>query len=283
MADLSEPELLRVLDGAVKVTRAAAVPVMQMFRRSPVVWSKDAQGRRVIAKPEAGRVENPVTEADIAANQILLEGLLPLLPGSAWLSEESADAAARLDADLVWIVDPIDGTREYVEGVPEFAISVALVGGGVPLLAVLYNPAAEDLFTAVRGLGCLRNGQETSVRPVEDLSQAVLLASRTETGRGEFAVFSERMQVRTLGSTAYKLALVAGGEAQVYFTRKPRNEWDVAAGVLLCTEAGATVTDLGGDLHAFNRPDPRCRGVVTALPGLHRQVLDLIHEVGTLE
>jgi len=256
---------------------------MEMFRCRPTVWNKDKDGRHMAVDPSAERVKNPVTAADLAADRILHQGLPPLLPGSAWLSEESRDDPVRLDAELVWIVDPIDGTREYVEGVPEFAISVALVSDGVPLLAVLYNPAADDLFSALRGLGCWRNGEPTRVTSVDALSDATLLASRTETARGEFSVFQDRMQVRTLGSTAYKLALVAGGEAQAYFTRKPRNEWDVAAGVLLCSEAGATVTDLGGDLHVFNRASPRCRGVVTALPALHEQVLGLIHEVGTLE
>jgi len=283
MASLSSAELRRVLEGAVEITRAAALPVMRMFQQNPAVWSKDKDGVRSLADGEGGRVENPVTEADLAADQILRDGLLKLLPGSAWLSEESVDDPVRLDAEMVWIVDPIDGTREYVAGVPEFAISVALVSAGVPLIAVLYNPAVDDLFTAVRGQGCWRNGQISKVTHVEDLAQATLLASRTETGRGEFALFSDRMQVRSMGSTAYKLALVAGGEAQAYFTRKPRNEWDVAAGVLLCTEAGAIVTDLGGDVHVFNRPNPRCRGVVTALPTLHGQVLAMIHKVGTLE
>ena len=91
------------------------------------------------------------------------------------------------------------------------------------------------------------------------------------------------MAIRSLGSTAWKLALVAGGEAQAYFTRKPRNEWDIAAGVLLCSEAGAEVTDLGGDPHVFNRANPLCRGVVTAQRELHGTVLAMIHEVGTLE
>jgi myo-inositol-1(or 4)-monophosphatase len=283
MPPLSETELRDLLAAAVEVTRAAAAPVMSMFRQQPVLWNKLADGSRERVQPEAGRVHNPVTEADLAADRLLHDGLLALLPGSAWLSEESVDDHVRLDADLVWIVDPIDGTREYVEGVPEFAISVALVSAGSPLLAVLYNPALDDLFTAARGLGCWRDGKPTQVTSVEDLGEATLLASRTETGRGEFSVFSERMKIRALGSTAYKLALVAGGEAQAYFTRKPRHEWDIAAGVLLCTEAGATVTDLGGDPHVFNRPNSRCRGVVTALPHLHAEVLGMIHAVGTLE
>jgi len=283
MDKLTDIELRRLLDGAVEVTRAAAVPVMQMFRHQPVTWSKDDEGNKTLVVTDSERVKNPVTEADLAADRILREGLLPLLEGSAWLSEESVDDPSRLEAERVWIVDPIDGTREYVNGVPEFAISVALVESSVPVLAVLYNPAEDILFTALKGLGCWRNGVLSSLQSVDSLGEVTLLASRTETGRGEFSVFSDRMQIRSLGSTAWKLALVAGGEAQAYFTRKPRNEWDIAAGVLLCTEAGAKVTDLGGDQHVFNRANPRCRGVVTAQPEFHPAVLEMIDEVGTLE
>ncbi len=283
MDKLTDIELRRLLDGAVEVTRAAAVPVMQMFRHQPVTWSKDDEGNKTLVVTDSERVKNPVTEADLAADRILREGLLPLLEGSAWLSEESVDDPSRLEAERVWIVDPIDGTREYVNGVPEFAISVALVESSVPVLAVLYNPAEDILFTALKGLGCWRNGVLSSLQSVDSLGEVTLLASRTETGRGEFSVFSDRMQIRSLGSTAWKLALVAGGEAQAYFTRKPRNEWDIAAGVLLCTEAGAKVTDLGGDQHVFNRANPRCRGVVPAQPEFHPAVLEMIDEVGTLE
>jgi len=283
MNKLTDVELRRLLDAAVEVTRAAAVPVMQLFRHQPVTWSKDEDGNKTLVEAGSGRVKNPVTEADLAADRLLREGLLPLLEGCAWLSEESVEDPSRFDAERVWIVDPIDGTREYVNGVAEFAISVALVESSVPVLAVLYNPAEDILFTAIRGLGCWRNGVSCSISSVPTLGEVTLLASRTETGRGEFSVFSDRMRIRSLGSTAWKLALVAGGEAQAYFTRKPRNEWDIAAGVLLCTEAGAKVTDLGGEQHVFNRANPRCRGVVVAQREFHSDVLEMIYEVGTLE
>jgi len=276
-------ELRSLLDGAVAVTRQAAVPVLDMFRQDPQVWTKDSQGVRREARPGEGRIRNPVTEADLAADQLLREGLLELLPGSGWLSEETADTDARLGCEAVWIVDPIDGTREYVEGVPDFALSVALSVSGDPALAVLFNPARQDLFTALAGNGVWRNGEPISATARLDLDGATLLASRTETKRGEFAAFAERMQVREVGSTAYKLALLAAGEADAYFTRKPRNEWDVAAGILLCREAGSRVTDLGGADHRFNRKDPLCRGVVASSPAIHDGIMAMIGAVGTLE
>ena len=110
-----------------------------------------------------------------------------------------------------------------------------------------------------------------------------MLASRTETRRGDFEPFRSILEIREVGSTAYKLGLVATGEGDAYFTRKPRNEWDVAAGILLCREAGMTVTDLGGEEHTFNRPNPLCRGVVACAPGVYGPVFGLIEEIGTLE
>ena len=112
---------------------------------------------------------------------------------------------------------------------------------------------------------------------------SILLASRTETRRGDFEPFRAKMEIREVGSTAYKLGLVATGFGDCYFTRKPRNEWDVAAGVLLGREAGLRVTDLGGSEHRFNRPDPLCRGVVACASGLYAEVFGMIEAIGTLE
>jgi len=267
-----------LLPGVVDAVRLAARPVMERFRTRQTVWDKD-EGRSV-AGPSAG---NPLSEADLLADEILHRELLALLPGSGWLSEETVDSPARLGCEAAWIVDPIDGTREYVDGVPEFAISVALAHGGEAVLAVLLNPAKGELYTAIRGVGAFRDGSPVTASTRADLTGATLLASNTEMKRGEFAIFEDRMTLQPVGSTAYKLALLAAGIGDVYFTRKPRNEWDVAAGILLCREAGAAVTDLGGVRHTFNRPDPLCRGVVAASAGVHGEVMSLIGEVGTLE
>ena len=255
---------------------------MELFESGFKVWDKDDGGQEV-DEAKTRDVKNPVTEADLKADAILQEDLLALLPGSGWLSEETADSPQRLGCRAVWIVDPIDGTREYTEGVPEFAISVGLALDGQVVLGVLFNPAKNDLFTGRIGGGVFRNGEACAALQRDEFSGSTLLASRTETRRGEFEPFRQAMEIREVGSTAYKLALVAGGEAHVYLTRKPRSEWDVAAGVMLCLEAGAAVTDLGGEPHRFNRENPRCRGVVVAAPGIHAEVMDQIAAIGTLE
>lgn len=272
---MQSPESL--LPQVVAITREAAVPVMSLFRQAQTVWNKEGD-QRVEA---TGPVKNPLTEADLAADRILRERLLALLPGSGWLSEETADSPDRLDREAVWVVDPLDGTREYVEGVPQFALSVGLSLGGEVALAVLLNPALDDLFTAIAGQGARRRGRPIAGSTRSTLDGATILASRSEARRGEFEPFARRMTIRQIGSTAYKLALAAAGEGDAYFTRKPRNEWDVAAGVLLCREAGLTVTDQGGAAHTFNRPSPLCRGVVTSAPALHAEVLAMIEEAGT--
>ncbi len=266
-----------LLQGTIEVVHAAAVEVMTRYRSKQTVWDKADGGTE-----SAGHAGNPLTEADLAADRVLREGLLDLLPGSGWLSEETADDPARLARELVWIVDPIDGTREYVEGVDQFAISVALCQGGDPVLGVLLNPATDQLVCAVRGGGVTLNGAPVQPAASRPLAGATLLASRTESRRGEFEPFKNTMQVVDMGSTAWKLGLVAAGQGHAYFTRKPRNEWDIAAGVMLCREAGAVVTNLDGERHVFNRPDPLLRGVVAAVPGVHDGVLAMIREAGSL-
>ena len=281
-SSLHDPILDELLEGAVAAARAAAVPVMELFESSYSIWDKDDSGAAMSSESNAP-VANPVTEADLAADRVLNHELLRLLPDAGWLSEETADSPDRLEKKAVWIVDPIDGTREYTQGEPEFAISVALALEGQVVLGVLLNPAKDELFAGRLGGGVFRNGSKLRHSDCNRLEGAVLLASRTETRRGEFEPFRALMEIREVGSTAYKLGLVATGEGDVYFTRKPRNEWDVAAGILLCREAGMMVTDLGGDSHRFNRPDPLCRGVVACAPALHAPLFDMINEIGTLE
>lgn len=280
--DPSDPLLDDLLAGVTEAARAAAVPVMELFRTAQTVWEKADDGSRRVAGVE--EVENPLTEADLAADSLLHRRLGELLPEAGWLSEETSDSPERLGREAVWIVDPIDGTREYSRGIPEFAISVALALRGDVVLGLLLNPATDQLVTARSGGGVLRDGHPvppSSTR--QELDGAILLASRTETRRGEFEPFKARMEVRELGSTAWKLGLIASGQGDAYFTRKPRNEWDVAAGILLCREAGLSVTDLGRACHTFNRPSPLCRGVVAASPTIHDELMSMIEAIGTLE
>ena len=221
---------------------------------------------------------NPVTTADIEANTVLQETLLGAFPESGWLSEESADDGERLRKEWVWIVDPLDGTREFIAGIDEFAVSVALVQGDAPVLAVTYNPAVGCMSHCRRGFGTFSNGQPVRVTDRAQLNGASVVASRSETRRGLFAGFEDILKITPTGSIAHKLAEVAGGRADLTVSLAPKNEWDVCAGVLLAEEAGAKVTDLDGRPFAFNQSDTLRNGVIAANPSLYPELFRLVAE-----
>ncbi|WP_448379719.1 3'(2'),5'-bisphosphate nucleotidase CysQ [Gloeomargarita sp.] len=199
--------------------------------------------------------DDPLTQADVAANQILQASLLGAFPEDGWLSEETQDNPHRLTRQRVWVVDPIDGTRELVAGIPEYALSVALVVAGMPQLGGVYNPATEELFLGVVGQGVTANGQP--VRADHPLgAQPLVLASRSEVQRGEWTQFQEQMAVQAVGSIAYKLALVAAGRADATLSLRPKHEWDVAGGVALVLAAGGVVTTATGAPLVFNQMPP---------------------------
>jgi len=218
---------------------------------------------------------DPVTTADMEANQSLRASLLELLPDSGWLSEETADSAHRLSAARVWVVDPMDGTKSFLQGLPEFTVSVALVEQGVPVLGVVYNPLTEEMFTAVRRAGAFLNGRRLAVTSRQRLPGATLLASRSEYRGRRFQVFRQTCRIQPLGSIAYKMARVAAGMADGVVSLKPKSEWDLCAGTLLVEEAGGRVTDLEGVPLGFNRPDPGRMGVAATNGRIHGELLAL--------
>jgi len=239
-------------------------------RAGTLIRQKRLQG--VVAE-EKLHGAGPVTSADRAADDSLHRELLWLAPAG-WLSEERVDDHRRLHQRRVWIVDPLDGTIEFVRGLPEYAVSVALVEDGDPILAVIHNPATGDFFWAERGVGAFRNARAIRVRESERL-----LASRTEFRRGEFAPVAAAWDIKAIGSTAYKMALVAAGEAAATFSRGPKWEWDVCAGALLVEEAGGLATQAFGESLRFNAPDPRVGSILAAAPGAWERVRHQIEEL----
>lgn len=219
--------------------------------------------------------QDVLTQADLMANQILQARLSSAFPDDGWLSEESVDDAARLSCRRIWIVDPIDGTREYIAGVPEYAVSVALISDGTPLLACVYNPETNEMFAAARGRGTELNGKRVQCK--QNASQPFsLLASRSEYKRGEWDRF-QHQHVKVVGSIAYKLALVAAGFADATFSLGPKSEWDIAAGVLLVSEAGGVAADKSGQSFVFNQPQVRVNGIVAASSHALHDILALIN------
>lgn len=215
-----------------------------------------------------------LTQADLLANEILKRKLLTAFPGDGWLSEESGDDAARLSCHRVWVVDPIDGTREYVEGLPEYAVSVALVVGGMVALACVFNPETDEMFSAQRGFGTFLNGKRVQCKQ-HSHDRLVLLASRTEYQRGEWERFSVD-EVKPIGSIAYKLALVAAGCADATFSLGPKSEWDIAAGVLLVTESGGVVMDKSRCTFVFNQSNVLVNGIIASSSHCARRLMAMI-------
>lgn len=203
-----------------------------------------------------------LTEADLAANQVLKNALMGAFPDDGWLSEETEDNPERLLKKRVWIVDPIDGTREFIQGIPEYAISVALVENGWPVLAGVYNPETKECFHAVKGGGAFCNQVRIACRQTAS-EPYTLLASRSEFNRGEWSPFASQ-DVRVIGSIAYKLALVAAGRADATFSLGPKSEWDIAAGVLLMTEAGGYAGACDGLPYLFNQTHCRVKNIAAA-------------------
>jgi len=206
---------------------------------------------------------NPVTTADLEANRRIRETIQKSFSHDGWLSEEDKDGSERLQTSRVWVVDPIDGTKEFIEGVRQFAVSIAFVEDGRPKAAVVFNPAKDRFYKAAAGQGAFLNEQRIRVTPRHEIDGARLLVSRSEPQR-KFRVFVDRCEIKPIGSIAYRLAKVAAGDGDGTLTFRQIHEWDICAGVLIVVEAGGKVVDGSGKDLRFNQPDPRCRGVVAA-------------------
>jgi myo-inositol-1(or 4)-monophosphatase len=216
-----------------------------------------------------------MTEVDRRVSDVL-RAILPK-PGEGWLSEEDPDDPARLACDVVWIVDPLDGTREFVDGIPEWCISVGLVVKGVAVAGGICNPATNELFLGSSDLGVTYNGKTVRAREVTDMTGAVVLASRQECKRGEWTQFEQsQFTVRPMGSVAYKLALVAAGLAEATWTLSPKHEWDVAGGVALVTAAGGHAAFLDDSGLSFNRSDTLLPGLIASGAGVWPKIMQLL-------
>jgi myo-inositol-1(or 4)-monophosphatase len=204
---------------------------------------------------EKSKRGDPVTAADLAVDTVLRE-LLPR-PGEGWLSEETADSPERLHRSRVWVVDPLDGTREFVDGIPEWCISVGLVEDGKPVAGGIYSPPVDLLVLGSLETGLTRNGERAGMTAREGLAGARILASRSEWKRGEWDRYDGSFEIVPCGSVAYKLAQVAAGLADGTWTLVPKHEWDVAAGAALVMAAGGTLLHADGTVPRWNQPRPK--------------------------
>jgi myo-inositol-1(or 4)-monophosphatase len=215
---------------------------------------------------------NPVSEVDLAVDRFLWERLKALDPNAGWLSEETVDSAERLLLPRVWVVDPIDGTRDFVRGRRGWAVSIALVEGGRPLLGVLDAPARDEHWSAASGGGATRNGLPVRAGRKDSLVGARVPADqlpRTD---------SDLVAVDKPNSIALRMAMVAADEADLVATLRWGFEWDIAAAALIAKEAGAIVTDARGQTLRYNSTKGEAFGVLATAPGIHAEAVSRLSQ-----
>jgi len=220
---------------------------------------------------------SPVSEADIAVNDFLLKTLPPLAPDAGWLSEETEDDFKRVDARQVWVVDPIDGTRAFIEGRPDWTISVALVEEARPLAAALYAPATDELYLASHGGGATLNGARLKIGGGEALPGARIAGPKSYLAKMS-QVEARILPQPKVHSLALRLSRVADGTLDIAFASRNSHDWDLAAADLIVHEAGGTLTDFGGKVIAYNQRDPVHGALIATSPARHAALIDLLRD-----
>ncbi len=213
---------------------------------------------------EAG---SPVCAADIEVDGFLRQELGKLLPSAGWLSEETADDPERLEKGLIWLVDPIDGTRDFIRGRTGWCISVALISEGRPLIGMLDAPARGEKWVGVAGQGAFRNGERLAASTREEFVGARVPAASLQ------KVDQILTMVDQPNSIALRVAMVGADEADLVATLRWGFEWDIGAATLIAREAGATVTDAFGKPFAYNKRDPRAFGMMVSAPAIHKDAV----------
>jgi len=211
---------------------------------------------------------NPVCEADLLVDRFLRRELTQLLPSAGWLSEESVDAPDRLEGGLIWLVDPIDGTRDYIHGRPGWCVSVALISNGRPLFGLLCAPARGEFWHGEAGQGAWRNGRPLVASTRRQLAGARVPADSLPDDDADLVTVDKP------NSIALRIAMVAADEADLLATLRWGWEWDIGAAALIAREAGAAVTDAFGQPLNYNKPDPRAFGVLVTAPAIHQAAVE---------
>ncbi len=242
----------------IAATQEAAALAFTSWREGAVpdakVWEKSAN--------------NPVSDIDMAVDALLNDRLREILPEAAWLSEETVDDPARLDARLLWLVDPIDGTRDYVRGRSGWCVSVALVADGQPVFSVMAAPAQSKLWVAASGEGVTCNGERLSGSSRLDFVGSRVPADDLPRIDRDLAT------VQKPNSIAMRMTMVACDRADLVATLRWGNEWDIAAAHLVAQEAGAVVSDALGRPIVYNKREPIDFGLICCAPGIHEAAVE---------
>jgi myo-inositol-1(or 4)-monophosphatase len=246
------------LSVAVRAAHAAGELALRHFHAKSEWWDKSPG--------------NPVGIADLEVDAYLMERLLGARPDDGWLSEETADTAARLDKDRVWIIDSIDGTRDFVRGRTGWAVSVALVERGEVTVAALVAPARGQLFAALKGRGAQCNGRRLRVSGMTELPGIRLPIDEANMAASFWPEPWPGVSVERPNSLALRMAKLASDEADGWMEGRTIAEWDIAAATLILNEAGGVATDRAGAPLRFNKPEPVFHGIAAATPALHALV-----------
>jgi len=259
---VSHDDAIALRDIADAAARKAGVLALDHYAQDVEAWQKGDK--------------TPVTKTDLAVDKMLREDLTTARPDFGWLSEESHDDLTRLDKRDVWIVDPIDGTRAFVKGKPEWVIAIAAVRQGMPIAAVVFNPVKDELFDAAVGQGARLNGAPIQVSSRNELEGCHMLAYADLFARPEWPEPWPPMQVDQRNAIAYRMALVACGAFDAMLTLNLKSEWDIAAGALIAQEAGGQVTNHQGQPLTFNHPESGGHNLICAGPMVHKAILDRV-------
>jgi len=245
------------------IVREAGALAMRSFqpglKTSAHVWNKSGG--------------SPVTAADMAVDAFLKEALGRLVPEAGWLSEETADDARRLEKRLLWIVDPIDGTRSFAAGALDWSVSAALLADGAPVLGIVYAPAHEILYEASRGQGARRDGHAIAMPSGAKLDRMSVTGPKSLVDQLEYAVGSFHRLPR-IPSLALRIARVADGSVDVALVSSNAHDWDLAAADLILHEAGGRLTGFDGAPAAYNQPDPVHGELLAASRALHPRLIE---------
>ena len=242
-----------------ETVREAGALALSMFRTEVRNWTKGAS--------------SPVSEADIATNDLIEERLRSATPDYGWLSEESADDDKRLDKRLVWIVDPIDGTRSYLAGREDWCVSVALVEHATPLLAAVFAPASKEFFFAIRGQGAFLNDVAISAMPGAEIDFSRMAGPKPLIERLSSKPADVTLHPR-IGSLALRLCRVAEGRLDAAFAGGQSRDWDLAAANLIVQEANGSMTALSGDALLYNRREVTHGVLVAAGRDRHARIVE---------
>ncbi len=217
---------------------------------------------------------SPVTEADLEVDAYLRRTLTGARPDYGWLSEESVDDRSRLSHDVLFIVDPIDGTVAFLKGRAHFTVCAAVVRGGVAVAGVVYNPLLDHLYSAQTGGGATCNGAPIHVSACHGMTGCAMLGDRVMLTRPPWP----QMRVETRNSVAYRVALVADGSFDATVSLSAKRDWDLAAADIILREAGGMITDREGKSLIFNGPDAVQTTMVAAGARLHGEIISHLEE-----